>query len=187
MPAYALSNWLRLIVKDIYMRRSILLAVVVAASLLPVTSQAQSTNPPVAQATPFYIPYGPSISLGQATQVAAAAAAEATRRNWKEAIAIVDTAGELVYFERLDGCQSASVVISQAKAQAAVRYRRATKVFQTLVDAGHPSLLSLPGVVASEGGIPLVLDGKIIGAIGVSGGTAPQDGVVANAGVANLK
>jgi uncharacterized protein GlcG (DUF336 family) len=176
-----------LLLKDIYMRRPILLAVVVAASLLPVISHAQSANSPVAQATPFYIPYGPSISLNQAMQVAAAAAAEATRHNWKETIAIVDPDGELVYFERIDGCQSASVAIAQAKAQTAVRYRRPTKIFQTLVDAGHPSLLSLPGVVASEGGIPLVLDGKIVGAIGASGGSPEQDGVVANAGVAALK
>ena len=119
-------------------------------------------------------------------RVAASAAGEAARHNWKEAIAIVDPDGTLVYFERIDGCQSASGVVAQAKAQTAARYRRTTKVFQTLVDGGQPSLLSLPGVVASEGGVPLVLDGKIVGAIGVSGGSSVQDGMVANAGAASL-
>lgn len=147
--------------------------------------QAQSTNPP--EPTHFYVPYGPSISLSQAMQVAAAAVAEASRHNWKEDVAIVDPGGELVYFERMDGCQSASAAISQAKAQSAVRYRRPTKIFQTQLDAGQLSLLSLPGLVAREGGVPLVLDGKLIGAIGASGDTSPNDGVVANAGVAALK
>ncbi len=136
---------------------------------------------------PFDIPYGTPISLAQAEKVAAAAVAAAAHWNWKEAVAIVDPEGELVYFARMDGTQIAAIGIAEDKARAAARYRRPTKVFQDLVNHGNPSFLSLRGVVAAEGGLPLVVDGKLIGAIGCSGGTSPQDQVVAAAGADALK
>ncbi len=154
---------------------------------IPILAPAQTLPPGVPAVMPFDIPYGAPISLAQAQKVAAAAAATASRWNWKEAIAIVDPAGQLVYFERMDDTQFASVGIAQDKARAAALYRRPTKIFQDLVDHGDPNFLSLRGVVAADGGLPLILNGKLIGAIGASGGTSPQDGVVAAAGAAALK
>ena len=169
------------------MHRATLATALVAALVVPLGARAQTLPPGVPAAMPFDIPYGAPISLAEAQKVAAAAVAAASHWNWKEAVTIVDPDGELVFFEKMDGTQIASIGISQDKARAAARYRRATKVFQDGVDHGFPYLLSLRGVVAAEGGVPLVVDGKLIGAIGCSGGTSPQDGVVAAAGVAALK
>ncbi|MGH7084372.1 MAG: GlcG/HbpS family heme-binding protein [Acetobacteraceae bacterium] len=155
------------------------------AALRP--ASAQALPPGVAAVMPFDIPYGAPITLSLAEKVASAAVARAARLHWKEAIAIVDPSGALVYFVRMDGTQIASIDIAQDKARAAARYRRSTKVFQDAVDKGFPYLMTLRGVVASEGGMPLILDRKLIGAIGASGGTSPQDGVVAAAGVAVVK
>ena len=134
-------------------------------------------------------PYGPSISGENAKKVAVAALAEAKKNGWTQAAAVVDTAGELVYFEKLDGTQFASNDIAIDKARASVRYKRATKVLQDALAAGGEGwrFLTLRGVVAAEGGIPLLMEGRIVGAIGVSGGTGAQDGVAANAGVTALK
>ncbi len=133
--------------------------------------------------------YGPSITAEIAKTLAAPALAEAKKNNWTMAIAIVDTHGELVYFERMDEVQMGSVNIAIAKARSAARFKRATKAFQDGVAAGGDGLrlLGLEGAVPVEGGIPLVVAGKIVGAIGASGGTSQQDGVVAAAGVAALK
>ena len=161
------------------------LAVLAAASLLADAGHAQAPSVPAAM--PFDIPYGSPIALEQARSVLAAAEAEARRRNWKYAIAIVDCSGELVSFDKMDGTQLASVRIAEAKARAAAQFRRPTRTFQDAVNGGQAASLSLPGVVAAEGGVPLVVDGKLIGAIGTSGGAAPQDGVVAQAGVDKLK
>jgi uncharacterized protein GlcG (DUF336 family) len=132
--------------------------------------------------------YGTSINFAQAKEVMAAAEAEAAKQNFTVCIAIVDTAGNLVAFSRGDNTQTASVEVSEAKAVSAVGYKRPTKAFQDTVAAGGVGLrvLTLPGAVAAEGGVPLVVDGKIVGAIGVSGMTSEQDGVVAAAGVAAL-
>ena len=129
--------------------------------------------------------YGSNVTLDQARKAAAAAEAEARKNGWPMAIAIVDTAGMLVYFQKIDNTQSASVAVSQDKAVSAAIYRRPTKAFQDAVAKGGDGLrvLTLRGASAVEGGLPLVIDGKIIGAIGVSGGSAEQDGVVAKAGV----
>jgi glc operon protein GlcG len=154
---------------------------------LPAGAGAQTLPPGVPAVMPFDIPYGTPISLAQAKKVAAAAEAAAQHWNWKEAVAIVDPDGELVFFERMDGTQIASIGIAEDKARAAARYRRPTKLFQDLVDHGHVNFLSLRGVVAAEGGLPLIVDGKLIGAIGCSGGTSPQDQVIAVAGAAALK
>lgn len=128
--------------------------------------------------------YGPGVNLDQARKVVAAAVAESRRLNLPMAIAVVDTAGLLVAFEKMDNTQTASVAVAQDKAASAAIYRRPTKVFQDVLAAGGVGLrvLTLRGANAVEGGLPLVVDGKIVGAVGVSGGTSEQDGVVAKAG-----
>ena len=132
--------------------------------------------------------YGSSITVDMAKQLAAPAIAEARKNQWTMAVAIVDIAGDLVYFEKMDDTQAGSVDVSIAKARSAARFKRATKVFQDGVAAGGEGLriLALEGAVPIEGGVPLVVGGKIVGAIGVSGGTSQQDGVVAAAAVATL-
>ena len=120
--------------------------------------------------------YGPAIALQAAKKAAAGAAAEATKNNFTMAIAIVDSGGTLVYFEKLDGTQIGSVEVAIGKARTANSFKRATKVFEDAVVGGRNAVLALPGVLPVEGGIPLLSDGKIIGAIGVSGGSAQQDG-----------
>jgi uncharacterized protein GlcG (DUF336 family) len=134
-------------------------------------------------------PYGLSISLEDAKKVVAPALAEARKNNWTMAVAIVDTVGNLVYFEKMDGTQAASANIAVEKARTAVLFKRPTKALQDVLAAGGDGLriLGLPGAVPVEGGIPLVAGGKIAGAIGVSGGTSQQDSQCAAAGVAVLK
>ena len=134
-------------------------------------------------------PYGAAVSLENARKAAAPAIAEAEKNHWNMAVAIVDTGGNLVYYEKMDNTQLASAGVSIEKARCAAMFKRPTKAFQDTVAAGGDGLrvLSLKGVVASEGGIPLVMDGKIVGAIGVSGGTSPQDGQCAKAGADVLK
>jgi uncharacterized protein GlcG (DUF336 family) len=134
--------------------------------------------------------YGEPINNEIAKKVAAAAVAELKKRNWHGmCIAIADPHGELVYFERDDSCQYASIVISQHKARTSARYRRPTLVFERLIGKGSffAYLPTLDDVVASRGGNPLIVDGKVIGAIGVSGGTGSQDDTISQAGVAGLK
>jgi uncharacterized protein GlcG (DUF336 family) len=135
------------------------------------------------------IPYGLSINLEDAKKVAAPALAEAKKNNWMMAVAIVDTAGNLVYYEKMDGTQVASATIAVEKARSSVQFKRPTKALQDALAAGGDGLriLGLPGAVPVEGGIPLVVQGKIVGAIGVSGGTSPQDGQCAAAGAALMK
>jgi uncharacterized protein GlcG (DUF336 family) len=134
--------------------------------------------------------YGPPINNEQARQAAAAALDEAKKNNWRMAVAIVDPGGYLVYFERLDGTQNASVLLAQAKARTAALYRRPSKVFADQFGAGNTGFMSFPNEarpIASEGGIPIVVNGKLIGAIGASGGTGQQDGVAATAGANTVK
>jgi glc operon protein GlcG len=128
-------------------------------------------------------PYGPPVSLETAKKIAPTALAEARKNGWTMAVAVVDTAGDLVYFERMDNTQLGSVNISIAKARSAARFKRPTKVFQDMLAAGGDQLraLGLEGAVPVEGGFPLVMAGKIVGAIGVSGGTSPQDSQCAKA------
>jgi len=133
--------------------------------------------------------YGPSVTADQAKTVAAAAVAEARKNQWTMASAVVDTAGDLVYFEKMDNTQVGSVEVAIAKARSAARFKRPTKAFQDALAAGGEGwrILSLEGAVAVEGGVPLIVGGRIIGAIGASGGSSQQDGVTAGAGVATLK
>jgi glc operon protein GlcG len=133
--------------------------------------------------------YGPSITLDTAKKVAAPAIAEARKSQLTMVVAIVDTAGDLVYFERMDDTQVGSTGVAIDKARSAARFKRPTKAFQDALAAGGEGLriLALQGAVPVDGGVPLVMGGKIVGAIGVSGGTSAQDGQVAAAGVAALK
>jgi uncharacterized protein GlcG (DUF336 family) len=136
-----------------------------------------------------YMPYGETITLAQAKKVADAALAEATKRSWQMCIAVVGPTGDLIYFQKMDQCQFASITISQHKARTAARYRRPTVVFERLLGKGDffSYLTTLDDVVASRGGNPIVVDGKIIGAIGVSGGTGSQDDVISQAGAGAVK
>ena len=133
--------------------------------------------------------YGNPITADQAKPIAAAAIAEAKKNQWAMAIAIVDPWGELVYFERMDNTQIGSVDIAQGKARSAARFKRPTKAFQDALAAGGEGwrILSLNGAVAVEGGIPLMIGGRIVGAIGASGGTSQQDGQTAAAGASTVK
>jgi glc operon protein GlcG len=135
------------------------------------------------------IPYGLPVALETAKQAAAPALAEARKNNWTMAVAIVDTAGNLVYFEKMDGTQTASVAVAIDKARSAALFKRPTKAFQDTLAAGGEGLrvLGLQGAVPVEGGLPLVMDGKFVGAIGVSGGTSAQDGQCAKAGADTVK
>jgi glc operon protein GlcG len=142
----------------------------------------------VPEKMPFDVPYGPPISLEKAQAAISAAIAESKKHDWKEAIAVVDSAGSMVASARMDGTQLASPPIAEHKARAAVMFRRDTKAFETgIQQTGLIYLLTLDGMIGSRAGIPLVEGGKIIGAIGCSGGTGAQDEVVCKAGVATIK
>ena len=134
---------------------------------------------------PFDVPYGHPISLDRAEEVVHAAVAQAKERNWKMNIAVADSGGNLVAFQRMDGAMLASIQIAEHKARAAAMFRRPTKVFEDGINLMHLNyLLAFDGVIASRGGIPLIDEGMIIGAIGVSGGSDSQDEVVSKAGAA---
>jgi uncharacterized protein GlcG (DUF336 family) len=134
---------------------------------------------------PFDVPYGWPISLDRAQAVIQAAVAEAKKREWKMNAAVVDSGGNLVAFQRMDGAMLASIQIAEHKARAAVTFRRPTKAFEDGINLMHLNyLLAFDGVIASRGGIPLIDQGVIIGAIGCSGGTDSQDEVVSQAGAA---
>ena len=159
-----------------------------ATLLLGAEARAQAPAPAqVPEAMPYDIPFGRPITLEHAKKIAAAAQAEARKHNWKMAIAVVEPSGDLVYFEKMDGTQYASIKIAQGKAHAAAIFRRPTKIFADAANSGHPYVLGLEGAVTVDGGLPLVENGKIIGAIGASGGTSEQDAVVAKAGLDTIK
>jgi uncharacterized protein GlcG (DUF336 family) len=146
-----------------------------------------SANPldAVPDQIPFDVPYGRPILLDEAEAVIDAAVAEAKKRNWKMNLAVADSGGNLVAFQRMDGAMLASIQIAEHKARAAATFRRETKVFEDGINIMHLNyLLAFDGVIASRGGIPLIEQGKIIGAIGCSGGTDSQDEVVSKAGAA---
>jgi uncharacterized protein GlcG (DUF336 family) len=174
--------------------KSVALVAIVAIALLgTVASQAQqapAANPldTVPDKMPFDIPYGAPISLERATAAIAAAVAEAKRHDWKLNVAVVDSGGNLVAFQRMDGAQLASIQVSEHKARAAATFRRETKVFEDAIQLKQNYyVMTLDGVVAARGGIPLIEGGKLIGAIGCSGGTASQDEVACKLGAATLK
>jgi uncharacterized protein GlcG (DUF336 family) len=140
-------------------------------------------------APPPQIPYGLSVSTESAKQAAAASVAEAQKNSWTMAIAIVDTGGHLVYFEKMQDTQTGSVELAIEKARTAALFRRPTKVFQDGVAQGGEGLriLRLTGAIPIDGGVPIIVDGKVIGAVGISGGSGAQDGQVATTGAAAVK
>jgi uncharacterized protein GlcG (DUF336 family) len=168
-----------------------LLLVTSASAQAPATSTAAPAQPSAGgtpDKMPFDIPYGQSIGAEKAKQVLAAAEAEGKKRNWKMNIAVVDTNGELVHFLRMEGAQIASVNISIGKARTAARFRRESRVFYNAYETGHPYVSTLdPTLIASPGGFPLVEGGKLIGAIGCSGGTGDQDATICKAGADTVK
>ena len=134
-------------------------------------------------------PYGPPIGVENAKKIAAIALAEAKKNNWTMAVAVVDTSGTLVYYEKMDNTQTGSANIAIEKAKTAALFKRPSKVFQDAVTGGGAGLraLAVPGIVPIEGGIPLILDDKIVGAIGVSGDSSDHDALCAQAAVEALK
>jgi len=135
------------------------------------------------------VPYGMPISLEMAKKVAAATAAEARKNGWLMAIAVTEPSGDLVYFEKMDGTQFGSINIALGKARTAAKFKRPSKVFQDLIAKGDnfTYLLGLEGAMPVQGGLPIVVDGKIVGAVGVSGATGDQDTQCAVAGLESLK
>lgn len=125
-----------------------------------------------------------SLTLAAAKQIAAAAEAEAIKNKWTVVIAIVDDGANLVYLQRIDGTQIGSIEVAQEKARSAVKFKRPTKTFEENLVGGRQAILKLPGAMPVEGGLPLMIDGVVLGAIGVSGVTSQQDGVIAAAGLA---
>src|SRR5258705_2929284 len=119
--------------------------------------------------------YGPSVNVTQAKKIAAGAVAECQKNGWNVAVAIVDPHGSLVYYEKMEDTQYASADIAIGKARAAATYRRPTRAFADAINKGSPATATLPGVFASPGGVPLTVDGKVIGAVGASGVTGDQD------------
>jgi glc operon protein GlcG len=130
--------------------------------------------------------YGPSINVATAKKVAAATLAECQKNKWNVAVAIVDTHGSLLYFERLENTQYASNDIAIGKARAAATYQRPTRAFAEVINKGGPATATLPGVFASPGGVPIMVDGKVVGAVGVSGVTGDQDEQCAKAGASGM-
>lgn len=173
--------------------RNLVKTACLAGLVLASAATAQTpASPPSAGAVPdkmpFDIPYGTAIGLDAAKRLIAIAQAEAKRRDWKMNIAVVDTHGDLLAFERMDGAQYASITISQNKARTAARFRRETRVFYNQFEGGHPYVSTLdPGLVASPGGFPLLDDGRLVGAIGCSGGTGDQDAIVCKAAADTMK
>jgi glc operon protein GlcG len=179
------------------MRKLALTALFAAIAIAPQIHSARAqapAAPAVPEAMPFDIPYGTPIGIDDAHKAIIAAVNEAKKHNWKMAVSVVDPSGNLIAHATMDGTQYASIPIAQAKARGAALFRRPTKVFSDVVNGANggtptPSFLSLlpfSQSVASEGGFPIIKDGKLIGAIGASGGIATQDGMTAKAGLDSL-
>ena len=149
---------------------------------------AQQANPldVIPDKMPFNIPYGAPISLARAQAAIAAATAEAEKHGWALNVAVVDSGTNLVAFGRMDGAQLGSIAVSEHKARASAKFRRPTKVFEEAIQKGDIRALTIDDVIGSRGGIPLVEDGKLIGAIGCSGGAGSQDEVACMAGAATI-
>ena len=175
------------------MRKIALTALFGAVLFMPSVqmAQAQAPAPPapapaVPEAMPFDIPYGSPITLDDANKAIIAAVNEAKKHNWKMSIAVVDLSGNLIAHATMDGTQYGSIAISQGKARTAALYRRPTKIFEDRANSGAPSVLSLLALTqgaASEGGFPIIVDGKLIGAVGASGGLSIQDAAAAKVGL----
>jgi uncharacterized protein GlcG (DUF336 family) len=155
----------------------------------PALAQAPKPNPldVIPDKMPFSEPYGAPITLEHANKLIAAVEAEVKKRGWAMNITVVDSGGNLVAFARMDGAQLASISISQHKARMAVEYRRPSKVFEDAIQHGVTYVTTLDGMIGSRGGFPLIENGKIIGAIGCSGGTGSQDAASCEVGAALVK
>ena len=130
--------------------------------------------------------YGTPVTTAQAKKIAAGVVAECTSNKWNVAVAVVDTGGHLVYFERIDNTQTASMDIAIMKARAAATYRRPTRAFANAIAKGGPAVMTLPGVIASPGGEPIMVGGKVTGGVGVSGVLGDQDEQCAKAGLSKM-
>jgi len=173
--------------------RALAAAILGAALLIASSICAQQPTAPnpldiVPENIPLDVPYGTPISLERAQAAMNAAVAEAKKRDWKMNVAVVDSGGNLVAFQRMDGAQLASIQIAEHKARTAATFRRETKVFENGIQVNNFNyLITFDGIIASRGGIPLVEQGKMIGAIGCSGGAGSQDEVVCKAGAAVIQ
>jgi glc operon protein GlcG len=174
------------------MKRWTSTAVVLTAGFFALAANAQQPAPGqnpldvIPEKMPFNTPYGAPIALQKAEDAVHAAIAEANKRGWQLNVAVVDSGGNLVTFARMDGAQLASIAIAEHKARVAAKFRRPTRVLEDAVQKGVVYVATLDDVVASRGGIPLIEDGKLIGAIGCSGGTGSQDEVICTAGAATI-
>ena len=156
--------------------RSLFAAVRLSAAALAVAA------PALAFSQPLPYPYGAPIGIEAARKAAAAAIAEGKKNNWTVAAAVVDPGGTLVYFERIDGTQNGSSEVAIEKARTAAAFKRPSKAFEDVVAGGKANYLRLPGALPIEGGVPIVLEGRVVGAIGVSGASSAQDATCARAG-----
>jgi glc operon protein GlcG len=156
-------------------------------TLIILCSVTASGQAPPAAVPPM--PYGPPIGVETAKKAAMAALSEARKNNWFMAAAVVDPSGVLVYYEKMDNTQIGSASVSIGKARSAALFKRPTKAFQDIVAGGGAGfrILALENAVAIEGGVPIIVNGQIIGAIGVSGDSSDHDGICATAGAAALK
>lgn len=173
--------------------KTVVAAILGVAMLIGSPLRAQQSKTPnpldvVPDKMPFDVPYGIPISLERAQAVINASVEQAQKRNWKMIVAVVDPGGNLVALERMDGAQLASIQIAEHKARAAATFRRETKVWENNVQLSEFNYqMTLDGIIAVRGGIPLIEHGTIIGAIGCSGGASSQDEVVCKAGAATIK
>jgi len=174
--------------------RILSLALVTTGFCASLSGEAQTppatTNPldAIPESMPFDVPYGAPITLDRAQAAIAAAIAEAKKHHWKLNVAVVDSGANLVAFQRMDGAQLASIAVSEHKARTSASFRRETKYFEDGIQLKQNYYtLTIDGVIASRGGIPLIEGGKLIGAIGCSGATGSQDEVVCKAGAATIK
>jgi glc operon protein GlcG len=159
------------------------LALASSAAIAQTTPPVSNPLDPIPEKMPFNVPYGAPISADRAQAVIQATLAEANKRGWPLNIAVVDSGANLVSFLRMDGAQLASIAISEHKARTAVKFRRPTRAFEDAVQkSDYKYILSLDDVIASRGGIPLIEDGKLIGAVGCSGATGSQDEAVCTTG-----
>jgi glc operon protein GlcG len=163
----------------------------VVAMLFVTATAAHAQQPPTAAPAPAPPPplYGPAITLEQAKKVMAGAEAEANKNKWNVCIAVLDSGGNLVMMHRMDGAQFGSIDVARDKAYSAVAFRRPTKAFEDALGQGGTNLriLRIPGASPLEGGLPIIVDGKLIGAVGVSGVLATQDAQIGRAGIEALK
>ena len=164
-------------------------SLIVGATLLVAATVVHAQQPPTVAPAPPPPPYGAPITLEQAKKVMAGAEAEATKNKWNVCMVVLDSGGNVVMMQRMDGAQWGSIEVAREKAYSAVAFRRPSKAFEEALGQGGVNLrvLRIPGASPLEGGLPIVVDGKLIGAVGVSGVLATQDAQISRAGIDALK